>query len=430
MTVGPNPSLDTLELALRSVPAYRAWRQLDPGPGADIDTRYSRLPALTKADLRAHGVRAFVPAGRDFDAGIASGEIEYVKTSGTTDEQVTNLWCQKWWDASERASWQLHSTAARALTGAQREAILTSPLCAGMPCETGLLPFDQRRLGRFLFLNEKWNPATWTPEHIDRMAAELNRFQPLCLEANPSFLAKFSRQITRAGKTLFQPQIVVLTYEFPSVLHYRAIRQAFSAPVASSYGCTECGYLFMECEAGRLHQNTPFCRVDFQPLAQPHGGPGVGRILVTTFQNPWYILVRFDVGDLVRLEPGGRCPCGRNGGMTLAAVEGRVKNITLTPDGRAVTQRQVDLALGAVPGLDEYEVLQTAADAYAASIVCSPATAPAACAKEAADALRSVYGAKAVVAVKTVETLVPDAPGKYRLVKPLIPIAHETLFAP
>jgi phenylacetate-CoA ligase len=421
-------SVDTLETALASLPAYRSWRKFDPGPGSDIDLRYSRMPALTKADMRAHGVRAFVPPHQDFDNGIASGEIEYVKTSGTTDEQVTNIWHQKWWNASERASWQLHSGAAQSLTGSQPEAILTSPLCAGMPCETGYLPFEKRRLGRFLFLNEKVNPAQWTPEHMDRMVDELNSFQPQSLEANPSFLAKLSRHIVRARKRVFQPRMIVLTYEYPSVLHYRAIREAFAAPLASSYGCTECGYVFMECEAGRLHQNTQFCRVDFQPLAEEHGGPQVGRILVTTFQNPWYIVVRFDVGDLVRLEPGGRCPCGRNGGMTIAAIEGRVKNVTLRPDGQAVTQRQIDRAMSGVMGVEEYQVLQTAPAEYAAAIVCSPAGRPSTCEKQVAEALRAVYGDDAKVSVKTGRALSPDIPGKYRLVKPLVPIDPGSLF--
>jgi phenylacetate-CoA ligase len=420
--------LATLETALQSVPAYRSWQKFDPGPGFDVDTRYSRMPALTKADMRAQGVRAFVPLNQDFDAGIASGEIEYVKTSGTTDEQVTNLWNQKWWNASERASWQLHSRAAQCLTGSQPEAILTSPLCAGMPCESGYLPFEKRRLGRFLFLNEKVNPAEWTRAHMDRMVDELNRFQPQSLEANPSFLARLSRHIVRTRKRVVQPAMIFLTYEYPSVLHSRAIREAFDAPLASSYGCTECGYIFMECEAGRLHENTQFCRVDFLPMAEEHGGPQVGRILVTTFQNPWYLVVRFDVGDLVRLETRGRCPCGRNGGITLAAIEGRVKNVTMTPGGRAVTQREIDDALSGVAGVEEYQVLQIHRAEYTAFIVCSSSSQRSACMKHVRETLRSVYGDKAKVTVKTMRALVPDIPGKYRLVKPLIAIDPSSFF--
>jgi phenylacetate-CoA ligase len=421
-------SVETLETALAALPAYRSWRRLDPGPGSDIDTRYSRMPALTKGDMRAHGVRAFVPPDMDFDAGIASGEIECVKTSGTTDEQVSNIWHQKWWNASERASWQLHSGAARSLTGSEPEAILTSPLCAGMPCETGYLPFERRRLGRFLFLNEKVNPAEWTREQMDRMVDELNSFQPQSLEANPSFLARLARHIVSTNKRVVQPRMIVLTYEYPSILHYRFIREAFSGPLASSYGCTECGYVFMECEAGRLHQNTQFCRVDFLPFTEEHGGPDVGRILVTTFQNPWYIVVRFDVGDLVRLDPQGACPCGRNGGITIAAIEGRLKNVTVTPDGKAVTQRQVDLAMSRVAGVEEYQVLQTSRAEYAASIVCSPSSTPPTCEGQAREALRSVYGNDAKVSVRTGRALSPEFPGKYRLVKPLIAIDPSSFF--
>ena len=122
---------------------------------------------------------------------------------------------------------------------------------------------------------------------------------------------------------MHSPAVIILTYENPSILHHRQIRRAFDAPVASSYGSTETAYVFMECEAGRLHQVTETCHVDFLPFAPEHGGPDVGRILVTTFDNPWRSLVRFDVGDVVRLNGPAPCPCGRDEGLTLASIEGR-----------------------------------------------------------------------------------------------------------
>jgi phenylacetate-coenzyme A ligase PaaK-like adenylate-forming protein len=186
----------------------------------------------------------------------------------------------------------------------------------------------------------------------------------------------------------------------------------------------------MECEAGRLHENTEFCRVDFIPLAKEHGGPEVGRILVTTFQNPWYTVVRFEVGDMVRLETGSRCPCGRNSGMTIAAVEGRVKNLTLTPDGRAVTQRQIDLAMSRVPGLDEYQVHQTSRAEYIACIVGPRSGDQSLCTAQVQETLKSVYGDSAQVSVRSTPALAPDLPGKYRLVKPLMNVDPGLLFDP
>ena len=168
---------------------------------------------------------------------------------------------------------------------------------------------------------------------MDRMVRELAIFQPVILEANPSLLARLCRYIIESKQTVFQPGLIVLTYENPTNLHYRQIRQVFTSPIASSYGTTETGYVFMQCEEGKFHQNSEFCRVDFQSLQKEHGGPSLGRILVTPFHNEWYHLVRFDVGDLVRLDETGKCACGRESGIILSATEGRFANATLTCAG-------------------------------------------------------------------------------------------------
>ena len=125
---------------------------------------------------------------------------------------------------------------------------------------------EKRRLDRFLYLNEKTDPLSWSSNLMDRMIEELNIFQPAVLEANPSYLARLCRYITAHHKTVFQPDIIVFTYEYPAGFHYRQIKQAFQVPMTSSYGTTETGYVFMQCEQGKLHQNSKFCRVDFQPL--------------------------------------------------------------------------------------------------------------------------------------------------------------------
>jgi len=405
-----------LEEALGATPAYEAWRRLDPGPTLGPFDRLAALPALTKDDLRAHGPRGFVPHGRDLAAALHSGEVSLVATSGTTSDQVTNVWYQPWWDASEAASWELNAHARAAAGNSHREAILTSPWCAGVPCEDGYLTREQRTLGRFLYLTERSDPSTWSEALMDRMVEEINAFRPAVLEANPSFLARLSRHIAAKRLRVCSPGLIVLTYENPSLLHYRQIGRVFDAPVASSYGSTEAGYVFMECEAGRLHQVTASCHVDFLPFTSEHGGPAVGRILVTTFGNPWRALVRFDTGDVVRLD--GPCPCGRSEGLTLAAVEGRTVNLTVTPEGRVVTQGEVDRALAQVPGLVEYQLVQVEPAAYHLRCV-----AEADDAREtldaASEALRAVYGDHASVLGELATAIAPAPPGKYRLARAL-----------
>jgi len=78
--------LETLRTALNHTPMYEAWRPFDPGEETPVDARYAALPILTKADIRSHFPYGIVPRGFDLDAALSSGEVSFVRTSGTADE--------------------------------------------------------------------------------------------------------------------------------------------------------------------------------------------------------------------------------------------------------------------------------------------------------------------------------------------------------
>jgi phenylacetate-coenzyme A ligase PaaK-like adenylate-forming protein len=416
-------SLDILEMSLNHLNAYRAWRAFDPGAKYHVDERYAALPALTKNDIREHFPKGFVPSDKDIEAGLDNGEIHYVNTSGSSDAfRVTNIWNQKWWDASERASWRLNSHASRFATGDHPEAILANARNVGIISDDADLPFEKRRLSRFLYLNEKTNPSRWTPEIMNRMIHELDIFNPAVLEANPSLLAKLCRYAFLEKKRVFQPGLITFTYEYPSKLHFKQISRVFTSPLASSYGSTETGYVFMQCEAGKFHQNSEFCRVDFQPLKAEHGGPNVVRMLVTTFNNPWYYMLRFDVGDFARLDAEQKCACGRDSGFIVSSIEGRWTNITLTCDGKLVTLRRLDEALGAITDLDEYRLEQPAAGVYTLYLV-SQRQDRDNLSKEAVESLREIYGKEAKISIVYKAFLSPENSGKYCLAKALFPMS-------
>jgi len=418
-----------IDEALGQVRAYRAWRRFDLGSAAPIDERYAGLPALGKRWMNAHGPAAFVTPGHSLEAGVLRGEIELVKTSGTTDEQVSNVWFQPWWDASERASWTLNAHAAAVATGQHREAILSSPLCVGPRSERGDLTFEQRRTGRFLFLNDLVDPLSWSDGHCERMLDELARFEPAVLEANPSLLSRLCRTLLRTGRDVFRPALIVLTYELPSAIHRRHIQAVFGAPIMSSYGTTESAYVFIECEHGRLHQNTRFCRVDLVPFGTDQGGPSLGLLLVTTFDNPWRSLIRFDVGDVARLPPAEPCPCGRTDGLTLASIEGRTANLTTTPEGLPVTQAEVDRRLACIGAIDEYQLRQTDEHSYRVEIACDGGYSSAVAAS-AEDILHGLYGPQARISVEEGRRLSPEPSGKYRLVRAMVPIDWKLFVDP
>ena len=417
-------SLAVLDTALRELDAYKPWRCFDPGPDYHIDARYSAMPALTKKHIREHFPEGFVPPGRDIKLGLETGEIEFVSTSGTIDISVTNIWNQKWWDASERASWKLNAHADRLGTGTQLEAILGNARSVGFISDDVDLPKEKRRVARFLYLNEKTDPLLWSARLMDRMVRELGIFQPAVLEANPSLLARLCRYIAASKKSVFQPGFIVLTFEYPTNFHYRQIRRVFEAPVLSSYGSTETGYVFMQCEEGKFHQNSEFCRVDFQPLKSEQGGPYLGRILTTTFNNPWYYMVHFDVGDLARIDETGECSCGRNSGLILTAIEGRPSNATLTCAGRLVTPRELDDAVSVLKGVDEYRLDQVSADTYELQLA-SERFDKGRLSEEATEVLKELYGKETSILVSYRDAFSPESSGKYRISRADFPIEIE-----
>ena len=387
------------------------------------------MPVVTKRDLRARMPKGFVPRDRDFKAAVESGEVELVSTSGTTEDRSSIVWHQPWWDASEHAAARLHTGLERVITGTQREAVLTTPLCASNVCHIGDLTMEERSLGRLLFLNQKPDPNQWTELDMDRMIDELNQFKPELFEADPAHLAVLARHAADHRVSVHRPDFVSLTYEFPSRLHYRQIRRIFpNTPVLSSYGSTETGHVFTQCEHGRFHQNTDYCRTDFQPFVPAVGNPHIGRLLVTPLRNPWVSLLRFDVGDLIRLAEQP-CPCGRTAGLTVASIEGRTRDLTFTPDGHAVTVGQLDAALDGIECLLAYQLEQHDRELYVLRFVAEPG-AHATVAAQAQPRLQRLYGPEADIVTRPEAALAAEQSGKFRLARTLFTWDNATLFDP
>jgi phenylacetate-CoA ligase len=420
-------SRETLDLALREVPGYAAWQRCDPGTHVPVEERYAALPALTKRELREHFPAGFVPKRRELGPGLAAGEVEFAETSGSTDDRVRLVFNPAWWEASERAAWGLNRHARRVADGRHCEVVLASPRCVGPGFSPRPLSVAERTIGRHLFVNQKINPASWTAGDIRRMVGEINDYAPRTLEGDPAYLAAFARRLVEAGITMHQPRLIFLTYSFPSRIYRRLIRRVFAAPQVSSYGSTETGHVFMECEAGRLHQNSEHCRVDFLPWLFRHGGPRRGRLLVSVFHNPWFVVLRFDIGDVARLDDRGPCPCGRRDGMVLEAIEGRVADVTFDRDGNAVTVDDLDAALATVEGLTGWQLDLPAPGKMQLRVLSEPGSGRAAC-RQARELLKEKYGEREDIEAGVAKALQHEASGKMRFTRTAYPVDLAVLW--
>ena len=176
----------------------------------------------------------------------------------------------------------------------------------------------------------------------------------------------------------------------------------------------------MECEEGRLHQNCASCRVDLVPV----GGfemQGVSRILVTTFGNRWFPLLRFEIGDLARVSTDP-CPCGRSFGLTVPAIEGRLISAFLASGNILVTHGQLDQAIGAMEGIEDYRFDQETPKHVHLRVITSGDRPEKSILADVREGIQTLLGEDVKATVEAVGCLLPEPSGKFLLARRHFPL--------
>jgi phenylacetate-CoA ligase len=390
------------------VPLYRDRRE-PPADPADIDKWLAGVPPVGKRELRRGFPRSLVRENQDLHAAMRNEQVTLLATSGTTADRLQVIWEWSWWDPQEREAMRLNARIAKSMDRPEyREAVLTTPACGAGTCHFGSQTAEERRIDGILFFNESVDPTHWTDRECERMLREWSEFAPRGVEADPAYLAIMARAALALGARLPSPEFITLTYETTTRAMRRDIGRAFDAPVYQLYGATEAGVLFMECEYGRLHPNERHGHVDLVPVS---GSGGLARVLVTTLGRAWMPLLRYDIGDVVRVAESRDCPCGlASDGPLLERIEGRQSDCSLV-DGETVTPLMLDDAIHAALG-EEATLEQWQLSGDSLFVVDPRNEASTAVAASAIGTLlaRPIRGER-------VAAIAPEASGKYRLVK-------------
>ena len=390
------------------VPLYRD-RPAPPADPAAVDTWLKQVPPVGKRELRRGFPKSLVRVHQDLSAAMRDERVTLLATSGTTADRLQVIWEWSWWDPQEREAMRLNARIAAAMARKEwREAVLTTPACGAGTCHFGSQTAAERSIDGILFFNESSDPTHWTDRECERMLREWCDFAPLGVEADPAYLAIIARAALRRGVELPSPEFITLTYETTTRAMRRDIERAFEAPLFQLYGATEAGVLFMECEHGRLHPNERHSHVELEPLP---GSQRLARVLVTTLGRAWMPLLRYDIGDVVRVAESRTCACGlTSDGPLLERVEGRQSDST-DVGGETVTPLMLDDAIHAALNPEStLEQWQLVGDTL---LVVDPRSADSA--MQAAAAVGAVL--QRAIRGERVAAIAPEASGKYRLVK-------------
>jgi len=199
---------------------------------------------------------------------------------------------------------------------------------------------------------------------IPEIVAALNDFQPVLMAPYASIASLLATE-QEQGRLHIRPVLLALAAEGLALEEYGRIAQAFNAKVGNSYASTEVPFLSFSCGHGWLHVNTDWATLEpvdasYHPVPK---GQVSYTVLVSNLANRLQPVLRYDLGDSI-LERPDPCPCGSP--FPAIRVQGRASDLVRFAgrDGQEVTMPPMAFyaLLDPVPGVDLYQVVQTAPD--------------------------------------------------------------------
>ncbi len=223
---------------------------------------------------------------------------------------------------------------------------------------------------------------------IEALADWLLRFDPSYLLTYPSIVEPLMDAVTAlGGRPPSLEEIRLMSEPLDPEVEAR-LRKEWQVRSTDLYSANEVGYIAFRCrEQGHLHIQSEAVLVEvLDEAGQPCATGETGRVVVTALHNLATPLLRYELGDYATV--GERCPCGR-GLPVLGRVQGRVRNLVRTPDGRHYWPNQL-MGIRSVAAIIQAQFVQTALDTVEVRVVCSRPLSPAEVTEAVAKTRRSL----------------------------------------
>lgn len=316
----------------------------------------SRLPLLTKADIRAHSDALRHPEARElarFNTGGSSGEplVFYIGKERVSHDVAAKWRATRWWDVDI----------------GDRELVVW-----GSPIELGRQ--DRVKALRDKLLRTALLPAFEMSEtKLDGFVAEIRRQRPAMLFGYPSALSLIARHAQAHGQRLddLGVKVVFVTSERLYEEQRRDIELGFGAPVANGYGGRDAGFIAHQCPSGGMHLTAEDILVEtVDAEGQPVPEGQAGEVVVTHLATRDYPFIRYRTGDVAVLD-SARCACGR-GLPLLKEIQGRTTDFVVTADGTVMHGLALIYIIRDLPGVRKFKIVQHSLSETEVQLVLDP----------------------------------------------------------
>jgi len=226
-------------------------------------------------------------------------EYEYATTSGTTSDRMEIIRTKNWWkDEYVRTYSNNEKLNKYLLDDDLHKIIFTTAQCSNLICFIDKPPMEKRIIGKTLYVNNTFNPWTWTKEDIEQITNEINYFKPYYMDADPVYLSVylFLKEKYKIKTKLHNPKIITLSYEFVTNNYKNYIKKFFAeSDILNLYGTTEFGYIFLE-ENNKMKLCRDLVNVKLLEINKKNN---LYTLIIDSFKNKYMPLINYRVGDMV-----------------------------------------------------------------------------------------------------------------------------------
>jgi len=181
---------------------------------------------------------------------------------------------------------------------------------------------------------------------IEALVDALNVFSPTLIATYPTAAALLAEEALK-GRLQSNVREIWTGGECLTPVVRARVEQALNCTVRNSYGASEFLAMGWECNAGQLHVNADW--VILEPVDEHHrpvpAGQASHSVLLTHLANTVQPLIRYDLGDQVRLQSQA-CTCGSP--LPVMEVQGRMDDALLMKGRHGEMVTLLPLALATV----------------------------------------------------------------------------------
>lgn len=255
-------------------------------------------------------------------------------------------------------------------------------------------------------------------KNFDTYWDSLNKFQPEFIVGFPSSVYEICEIADSRGLYLDNKvKVFFPTAETVLPQHREVIGRVLGCKLVDQYASSEGAPFILECEQGRLHIH-PLTGI-FEVVDENMQPAMDGELLVTSFTTRGTPLIRYRVGDRVKLAPYGEsCACGSVFPM-VEKIEGRSTDYILSPTHGKVNLGNISNSTKDVIGIIQFQVIQNNLHEVEVLVVVSEYFTK----KQEYKferALQERFGTELKIDMKIVDQIPKEKSGKFRIVKNLI----------